>query len=94
MRFMELETPRLRLRGFRLGDFDAAFAFMSDPETMKYRGGGHRSAEQVKAYLDYASFSAGEEPCQNFEYAAVLKSGGEVVGQGALFHCDAEPELG
>ncbi|MDR2515261.1 MAG: GNAT family N-acetyltransferase [Christensenellaceae bacterium] len=94
MRFIELGTPRLRLRAFEPGDFNAVFAYMSDAETMKYRRYGPRSAEQVRDFLAYAISSAGEMPCRNFEYAAVLKGCDALIGGGALFHCDDGPELG
>ncbi len=35
-----LETPRLRLRDWRIPDLDPAFAIFSDPEVMRYVGNG------------------------------------------------------
>jgi RimJ/RimL family protein N-acetyltransferase len=34
-----IETPRLRLRGFRAGDFEAQQASMADPEVYRHLGG-------------------------------------------------------
>ncbi|HEX8225727.1 MAG TPA: GNAT family N-acetyltransferase [Allosphingosinicella sp.] len=34
-----LETPRLRLRGFRASDLDAQWATMTDPEVVRHLGG-------------------------------------------------------
>ena len=42
-----LETPRLRLRGFRAGDLDAQWATMMDPEVYRFLGGAAASREET-----------------------------------------------
>jgi RimJ/RimL family protein N-acetyltransferase len=42
-----LETPRLRLRGFRAGDLDAQWASMTDPEVMRFLGGPTQTREET-----------------------------------------------
>jgi RimJ/RimL family protein N-acetyltransferase len=42
-----LETPRLRLRGFRASDLDAQWASMSDPEVVRFLGGVPQSREET-----------------------------------------------
>jgi RimJ/RimL family protein N-acetyltransferase len=40
-----VETPRLRLRGFRASDLDAQAAAMTDPEVVRHLGGSPMSRE-------------------------------------------------
>jgi RimJ/RimL family protein N-acetyltransferase len=42
-----LETPRLRLRGFRASDLDAQAAAMTDPEVVRHLGGSPMSREDT-----------------------------------------------
>jgi RimJ/RimL family protein N-acetyltransferase len=42
-----LETPRLRLRGFRASDLDAQAAAMTDPEVVRHLGGSPFSREDT-----------------------------------------------
>jgi RimJ/RimL family protein N-acetyltransferase len=42
-----LETPRLRLRGYRAGDLDAQWASMTDPEVVRFLGGAPQSREET-----------------------------------------------
>jgi RimJ/RimL family protein N-acetyltransferase len=42
-----LETPRLRLRGFRAGDLDAQWESMTDPEVFRFLGGVAASREET-----------------------------------------------
>lgn len=42
-----IETPRLRLRGFRAGDLDAQQAAMVDPEVYRHLGGAPASREET-----------------------------------------------
>ena len=42
-----LETPRLRLRGFRASDLDAQWATMTDPEVYRHLGGVPATREET-----------------------------------------------
>jgi RimJ/RimL family protein N-acetyltransferase len=42
-----LETPRLRLRGFRAGDLDVQWAAMVDPEVYRHLGGAPATREET-----------------------------------------------
>ena len=42
-----LETPRLRLRGFRASDLDAQWASMTDPEVVRFLGGVPQTREET-----------------------------------------------
>ncbi|HEU0135035.1 MAG TPA: GNAT family N-acetyltransferase, partial [Allosphingosinicella sp.] len=42
-----LETPRLRLRGYRASDLDAQWASMTDPQVVRFLGGVPQSREET-----------------------------------------------
>jgi RimJ/RimL family protein N-acetyltransferase len=46
-----LETPRLRLRGHRLDDFERSFALWGDPQVVRYISGRPATREEVWARL-------------------------------------------
>ena len=46
-----LETPRLRLRGHRVDDFDACCALWADPEVVRHTTGKPQTREEVWARL-------------------------------------------
>lgn len=80
---MELTTPRLRLRPFRPGDFDAAHAVYADPEVMRWVGhGAHRSpAETRSALRGYADALA----VRGYGFVAVIeRSTGALIGDAGL----------
>jgi len=93
MRFTERETERLLLRKLKEDDFPFIFDILANSENMKYRR-KTLTEEEVHNYMEWAITSADEEECLNFEFAAVLKKTGTVIGIASLFELDAEPELG
>src|SRR5271166_3840630 len=48
---MQTETPRLLLRPFTPGDFDALYELYSDPEVMRYIGNGVKTREETAERL-------------------------------------------
>ncbi len=53
-----IETPRLSLRPFAPGDANTAFAWLGDPEVMRFMPAGpdrspEQSAVRIEAYLDH-----------------------------------------
>jgi RimJ/RimL family protein N-acetyltransferase len=88
-----LETPRLRLRAHRPGDFEACHALWSDPEVVRYVTGQPATAEQAwDRMLRYAGmwslFGHGL-------WAVEEKHGGRYLGDVgcADFKRDIEPSL-
>jgi RimJ/RimL family protein N-acetyltransferase len=80
---VELTTPRLRLRPFRAGDFEAAHAVYCDPEVMRWVGhGAHRSpAETRSALRGYADALA----VRGYGFVAVVeRSTGDLIGDAGL----------
>jgi len=94
MEFTELDTKRLILRAFHESDFPIVYEWLSSIEIMKYRNDEPRSVEEVRDYLNWAISSAAAGECTNYEYAAVLKETGELIGAASLFNLTGEPELG
>lgn len=93
MRFTELETERLVLRKLCENDFLIVYDWLGNSENMKYRK-KTLSEEEAHKYLEWAISSADEEECRNFEFAAVLKETGTLIGVASLFGLYDEPELG
>ena len=93
MRFTELETERLLLRKLYESDFPIVYDWLGNNENMKYRK-KTLSKEEARKYLEWAISSADEEECKNFEFAAVIKETGALIGVASLFGLDDEPELG
>lgn len=48
---LELETARLKLRLFRLSDFDDLYRLYSEPEVMRYVGRGARTQQETETGL-------------------------------------------
>lgn len=93
MRFTELETERLLLRKLYESDFPIVYDWLGNNENMKYRK-KTLSKEEAHKYLEWAISSADEEECKNFEFAAVIKETGALIGVASLFGLDDESELG
>ena len=76
---MKLETPRLRVRDFRIGDAPALYPILSDPEVMRYLEPPY-TAEQTRAFIETAGLC--DPP---LVYAAEWKATGTLVGH-VIFH--------
>lgn len=90
-----LETPRLFLRPYEQGDFDALAAIISDAETMKYYDKPY-DEKGVQRWLDwnfenYKTFGFGL-------WALVLKENGRMIGDCGItiqvIHGAFRPEIG
>jgi ribosomal-protein-alanine N-acetyltransferase len=77
---MEISTPRLVLRPYRIDDVDSLYAFQSDADALKYEPWGPYSREQVVKQLEsILRLQAAFAPRQ-LELAVTSKSDGLVVG--------------
>lgn len=89
-----LETERLLLRPFGPEDFSAVHRYASDEATTAYMVWGPNTAAQTRAFISEAIAQANETPCSNYQYAAVLKDSGELVGACNLALSGDEAEIG
>jgi ribosomal-protein-alanine N-acetyltransferase len=75
---VEIETPRLILREFRLEDFDAVHEYASDPEVVKYMTWGPNTMEETRAFIIGAMDKKLEVPRLSYELAVTLR--GDLIG--------------
>jgi RimJ/RimL family protein N-acetyltransferase len=68
-----LETERLLLRPFVESDFDGVHAYASIAENIQYMVWGPNEKSHTKALILQAIAKTKEIPCNNYQYAAVLK---------------------
>jgi RimJ/RimL family protein N-acetyltransferase len=82
-------TPRLLLRAFVPGDYDALREIDGDPEVLRFRSRAAISPEDTRAFLDQAQAeAAGEAPRALYALAVVLRApaagAGRLIGQCGL----------
>ncbi|MEA3175487.1 MAG: hypothetical protein QOF42_2898 [Gammaproteobacteria bacterium] len=75
-----LRTDRLVLREFVKADFDAVFAYSSDPKVTRYLFFGPRDEESTAEYLEELLASQVEQPRTRFELAVEEASSGRLIG--------------
>lgn len=94
---VKMTTERLLLRDFEASDFEAVYAFRSDPDVMRYFTGQAETAEEVRAFLERTAEYAQQRPQTQFRFAIVLRAESRVIGGCGLdiTHADAqEGEIG
>jgi len=94
MQFPKLESKRLIYRKFSMDDYPAAFGWLSDAETMKYRMDEPKDEAGVQDYLNWAITSAEAEICKNYEFAVVLKDNNTLIGSATLMNVPDKAEIG
>jgi predicted acetyltransferase len=75
-----LDTERILLRPFVENDFEAVHAYASVPENIQYMVWGPNEEEHTKAFIMQAIAKSRDIPCNNYQFAAVLKSSGKLIG--------------
>jgi len=89
-----LETERLILRKFTPDDFTAVHSYASVPENTTYMVWGPNTEAQTRAFINMAISKADEEPCTNYQYAAVLKDSGRLIGACNIAPTGERAEIG
>jgi RimJ/RimL family protein N-acetyltransferase len=89
-----LETDRLTLRKFSKNDFTAVHNYAGCAENVVYMIWGPNSEEQTSAFIDRAIALAEEIPCANYQYAAVTKNTGSLIGACNITVNGEEAEIG
>ena len=75
-----VRTARLNLREFVKSDFQAVYAYSSDPRVTRYLFFGPRDADSTTEYLDGLLASQRERPRTRFELAVEEIATGTVIG--------------
>jgi RimJ/RimL family protein N-acetyltransferase len=88
-----IETPRLLLRTWSPDDAEAAFAFYSDPEVMRFLSGTpHRNVEETHAVI--AGRRMAHQALHGFSlWATVEKATGRLVGSCGLKFLDGGMDI-
>ena len=88
----EIETDRVLLRQFKMGDLDALAELFADPLVVKYLGSGE-PASRAETETALCSIIAHWERHGFGRWAAVHKATGALIGYGGLRNFHGEPEL-
>jgi RimJ/RimL family protein N-acetyltransferase len=75
-----LETERLILRKFTEDDFAAVHSYASCADNVVYMVWGPNNGEQTRAFINMAIIKANENPCMNYQFAAILKNTNKLIG--------------
>ena len=77
---LPIHTPHLTLRDFQASDFDAIFAYASDPEVTRFMFYGPRDQAETHDYLQHMLQSQTELPRLIWEVAVVRTADGQRIG--------------
>jgi [ribosomal protein S5]-alanine N-acetyltransferase len=89
------ETERLYLRPFVESDFGAVHSYASCDENVKYMLWGPNTEAETSAFISRAIAKAEESPCRDYQYAAILKESGKLIGAcGINLFGEDEAEIG
>jgi RimJ/RimL family protein N-acetyltransferase len=75
-----VRTARLNLREFVTADFDAVYAYSSDPRVTRYLFFGPRDKDSTAEYLEELLASQQERPRARFELAVEELASGRLIG--------------
>jgi RimJ/RimL family protein N-acetyltransferase len=75
-----IRTARLNLREFVMADFQAVYAYSSDPRVTRYLFFGPRDEDGTTEYLEGLLASQRERPRSRFELAVEETAPGSVIG--------------
>lgn len=89
---MQLETPRLSIRDFTLADLDAAYAYGSDPEVVRYMAFPPSTREGTRAHILRCMALADEQPRRCYDMGIVLRATGQLIGGITLGVLDDRPD--
>lgn len=92
---MQLETPRLLLREYRMTDYDAVHRYATDEEALKYVFWGPNTPEETWEFLRLAQAEQLANPRASFNFAIEEKSSGRMIGGcGLTMENSAQAEVG
>jgi len=93
VKFIELESERLRYRKFHQDDFPVVFDWLGNAENMRYRR-TLLNEDETREYLAWMIANAESDDCTHYEYAVVLKANRLLIGSATLMRLPDAPEIG
>lgn len=75
-----VETPRLVLRAFAVGDWVAINDMLSDPETTRHMHFGRWTESRRREWFDWCLAEAQRPDANSIEWAITRKTTGDVIG--------------
>lgn len=75
---------RLVLRELVPDDWHAVHEYASRPEACRYQAWGPNTPEESRAYVEWSVTQASARPRRLYRFAAVLRDGGRLIGDGGL----------
>lgn len=87
---MQLQTERLLIRDLTEADFDAVYAYGSDPEVVRYRVFPRSTPEATREHIARSISQAAEQPRHSHNLGVVLKATNQVIGGISLGVVDRE----
>lgn len=91
---MELQTPRLALREFRLDDFATTHAYASDLEVTRHTLFGPNAEADTRDFLARMVAAQAESPRVHYDLAVTLREGGTHIGAAGLRARGAHGDMG
>ena len=90
-----LTSERLMLRPFSEDDHEAVHSYASNRDNLIYMLWGPNTSEDTERFIRFAIDTSREEPCKNYQYAAVLKEDMKLIGGcGITLDDNAQAEIG
>lgn len=77
---MILTTERLILRPFEESDFEEVQKYAGNYENLIYTIWGPNTEDETKEFLKQTKKLSIEDPCQNYQFAVVLKHNNCLIG--------------
>ncbi|MEH2262357.1 GNAT family N-acetyltransferase [Nostoc sp.] len=87
---MILETHRLLMRDFVEADWQAVFAYQSDPLYLRYSYWTHRTQKDVSEFIQMFIGEQKEQPRTKFQLVIVLKEENQLIGNCGIRINDSE----
>ncbi len=91
---MQIQTKRLLIRDFTEADFDAVYAYGSDPAVVRYMVFPPSTPESSREHLTRCMAQADQQPRTSYDLGVVLKATNQVIGGISLGMVDQERDEG
>ena len=89
--FTQIESERLRIRGFNDSDLAPFMAYRNDPKVARYQSWDSCDEQQARAFIREMESAQPGVPGEWFQFAIESKQTGELIGDCGLRVDEAEP---